>query len=500
VRLITGKRLFSTTHNYKLDFESINPKTEQKENQEPMMISTKNKDYMQYFPRCKKSTKRSNASGFKKFCLWSKKTPEELINEYEQAKAFNNLDEWERKKANKIIEFYQWLRKQLNPRTKNPYSSNYCNTVGSAVLAFYHQNCKAIEGVMDTFAPTQLPTDEYRFTQDDLRKMFHYGDTQEKAMISLAICYGQGAKDFLGIEAQKLRDVIDDAKRKGLDFAKWVGKPRKKTGIQPISFLTPEAIESVDAYLKLLEKKKGKLPRFIWCNSRPNKAISGEGLNKRLRKLVEKSNINIGSKRVRFHCIRKFTFSRLRRIDKDMAKIICAKSVSVSDMTYEELEDQAEKVFRLAYRNLALNGNLLGTAKQKQEERLKEMEDAIVSLSKDLHSSKVISETLTKRMTEKETVIALLQENMQKLEDSLNDLKDYVNHTIEFGKYSERQKQALREKYGIKEFNAETKELLHTFQDMSMELQGEKGYLTPKESKELDRRFQAYLKEKIKDE
>ena len=195
---------------------------------------------------------------------------------------------------------------------------------------------------MDSFAPTQIPTDEYRFNQDDLRKMFYYGDTQEKVLLSLAVCYGQGSKDFLSIEAKKLRDVIDGAKGKDLDFAKWIGKPREKTGIQPISFLTPEAIESVNEYLILLEKKKGKLPKYIWCNSKPNKPISNEGLNKKLRRLVTKANINTGKKKVRFHCIRKFTFSRLRRIDKDMAKIICAKSVSASDMTSEEIEDQAE--------------------------------------------------------------------------------------------------------------------------------------------------------------
>jgi integrase len=176
--------------------------------------------------------------------------------------------------------------------------------------------------------------------------MFHYGDTEEKALLSLAVCYGQGSKDFLKIEAQKLRDVITDAKQKGLNFAKWVGNPREKTGIQPISFLTPEAIESVNEYLNLLEKKKGKLPKYIWCNSKPNKPITNEGLNKKLRRLVTKANIKTGNKRVRFHCIRKFIFSRLRRIDKDITKIICAKSVSASDMTYEEIEEQAERVFK----------------------------------------------------------------------------------------------------------------------------------------------------------
>jgi methyl-accepting chemotaxis protein len=115
---------------------------------------------------------------------------------------------------------------------------------------------------------------------------------------------------------------------------------------------------------------------------------------------VAKANIKTGKKNVHFHCIRKFTYSRLRRIDRDFAKIICGKSVSVSDMTYEEIEDQAEKVFRLAYRNIALNGNLMGTAKQKQEERIKHLEDAIVTLSKDLQASKTVSETVTKRYEE----------------------------------------------------------------------------------------------------
>ncbi len=228
------KTLFSTTSNYKLDFEFITPKIESKENGKATMPSTKTKDYKQYFPRCKESTKESNASGFKKFCLWTKKSPEQLTEEYRQARDFNNLDEWERKKYNQITTFYQWIRKQHNPRTGKVYSSNYCNTVGSAVLAFYHQNCKAIEGVMDTFAPTTLPTDEYRFSQDDLKKMYHYGDTQEKALISLAVCYGQGSKDFLKIEAQKLKDVIQSAREKDLDFAKWIGNPREKTGIQPV--------------------------------------------------------------------------------------------------------------------------------------------------------------------------------------------------------------------------------------------------------------------------
>ena len=366
------------------------------------MPRDKLEDYLRFFHRGKHSTRYTNARNLRKFCRWAKKTPQQLIDEYEEAKAKNDLDAWKRDAENEAIAFYNWIREQKNPRTGKTYAINYCNTTGSSILAFHHQNTMELEGVMDSFAPTQMPTDEYRFSQDDLRKMFYYGDTEEKALISLAVSYGQGSKDFLRLEAKKLRHVIDEAKEETLDFARWIGKAREKTGIQPISFLTPEAIESVDEYLKLLEKKHGKLPKYLWCNSKPNKHISNEGLNKKLRRLVSKANIKTHGKRVHFHLIRKFTFSRLRRIDKDMAKIICAKSVSISDMTYEEIEEQAEKVFRLAYKNISLNGDVTGETKRKQTEKIKELENAIVTLTKELKGYKTTVETLTKEMEDRE--------------------------------------------------------------------------------------------------
>ena len=168
--------------------------------------------------------------------------------------------------------------------------------------------------------------------------------------MSLAVCYGQGSKEFLRLECETFRRLVEEVHDKNLDFMMWIGEARAKTSIQPRSFLTPEAIQSVDEYLNLLEKKHRKLPKYLWCNSKPDRHITNEGLNKKLRRLVEKANIKTYGKKVHFHLIRTFTFSRLRRIDRDMAKIITAKKVSASDMTYEEINEQCEKVFRLAYK------------------------------------------------------------------------------------------------------------------------------------------------------
>jgi hypothetical protein len=103
----SGKVLFSTTSNYKLDFEFITHKIEKQENKKAEMSSDQNIDYLKYFPRCKETTRRGNAGRFKKYCKWTETTPEQLISQYEQAKALNNLDDWQRDTANQIIQFYQ---------------------------------------------------------------------------------------------------------------------------------------------------------------------------------------------------------------------------------------------------------------------------------------------------------------------------------------------------------------------------------------------------------
>ena len=351
------------------------------------------KDYTGYFHRGKQSTKGRNAQKLRKFCHWAKVTPQQLIQQYSEAKESNDLDAWQRDTVNQILEYYNWLTMQINPKTGKKYSLNYCRTEPIGVLAFHRQNTRQLPDVTKHFAPVQIPTDEYRFTQDDLRKMFYYGDTEEKALLSLAVCYGQGSKEFLELECQTFKQLIQEVRDKNLDFMRWIGKARAKTSIQPRSFLTPEAIESTDEFLKLLEKKHGKLPKYLWCNSNPDKHITNQGLNKKLKRLVEKANIKTYRKKVKFHLIRKFTFSRLRRIDRDMAKIICAKKVSASDMTYEDINEQCERTFRLAYKDISLNSDPTGTTRKKQNERIQELEKQNEEQRKQLEAQNLLLRT-----------------------------------------------------------------------------------------------------------
>lgn len=391
-----------------------------------MPLSELTEDYERYFYRGKSSTRHVNALKLKYFCKWLEASPEHLIEEYLNAKETDDLKSWERDQINRIVNYYNWLLEQTSKKTKKPLTINYARSQGIGILAFFRQNTQQLEDVTKEFAPPQLPENEFRFQQSDLRKMFYYGDTTEKALLSLAVSYGQGSNEFLNLECEQLRRIIEEARDKGLDFIMWMGKTRGKTSIQPRSFLTPEAIESVSEYLKLVEKKHGELPKYLWCNSKPDKHLTNEGLNKKFRRLVTKANIKTYNRRVHFHLIRKFTFSRLRRIDRDIAKVICAKKVSASDMTYEELDEQCEKVFRLAYKNISLNGDVSGKTKRIQTERITQLEDAVEQLHKENVSVKTVAEVMTKKMAELEHELKESKERLKKATNEIWELNSMV--------------------------------------------------------------------------
>ena len=156
--------------------------------------------------------------------------------------------------------------------------------------------------------------------------------------------------------------MINEAKEKGLDFAKWIGEAREKTSIQPVSFLTPEAIESVDEYLQLLEKKHGKLPTYIWCNSKPNRFISNEGLNKRLRRIVSKANIKIGNQTLRRRTIMEaFIYGKLAHANTEKEKIFnqWANNPILFPMLEFEFNNILEFLLRVIHTTSQLNAKAI---------------------------------------------------------------------------------------------------------------------------------------------
>jgi len=73
------------------------------------------------------------------------------------------------------------------------------------------------------------------------------------------------------------------------------------------------------------------------------------------------------------------------------------------------------------------------------------------------------------------TRIDNLQSNTVNLENRLNEIGDFAAHTVEFGSYTEEEKEALRRKCKIREFSEEEKQRMQDIVVIMRDLQEEKG-------------------------
>ena len=186
--------------------------------------------YRKWFTGKPKTVQRGSQN-LRQYCEWLKKSPEQLIAEYrESRKSVDDLDDWKRDMKNTILKYY-------NESKEKGYKINACRTMITGVLAFYSQNCEQIKGVVKQIDPVQIPENDFVFDQPTLRKMYYYGNATEKAWLSCAVSLGYASQDFLTLETEKIKNLLQEAKDKHLDFMGFIGKTRSKTSGSTTKFL-----------------------------------------------------------------------------------------------------------------------------------------------------------------------------------------------------------------------------------------------------------------------
>jgi integrase len=221
------------------------------------------------------------------------------------------------------------------------------------VRAFFTYHCRPVKIGRRKVPKQQVATGEHEFSQVELRKMFHYADVRGKAILSTAVALGWSADDFLSLTRKEIEGLVSKALVEKQMFIGFT-HIRGKTGAESRSHLTPEAIESLKAYLDLTPKGA----EFLWANGNLTDHITNDTLNNILKDLVEKASIQtIGT--VRFHLIRKFTMSALSSAgigDWDV-KFMVGKEVPPDIATYlTNRKQNLLEEFQNAYPKLSLAG------------------------------------------------------------------------------------------------------------------------------------------------
>lgn len=316
----------------------------------------------------------------------------------------------------KLIEFYNWLNNRefkydkLKTKERNKISDStrksYLKGIRS-FFAFHRLDFKLTNQQKLKLSKKPKPAIiYYDFSLDDITKMLRFANPKQRYILLCGKDLGLRASDFV-----RLKQGLFTAHLKEKEQPYSLGKIyTKKEGVLAYPFLSDEGKRTIETWLKVLESKglRNDNDRML--------RIKEQELSENLKRLAQKSGIEIGNETVRFHSLRKFLIDRLSSITSESKwKMIIGKSVSesayVSELQLREIYARCLPLIQtkqISETNHAKLGLL--------EETIREMEKEI--------------RTLKARNTIQQTDIESLKDGFEILQNVLNKLAKSKELTV----------------------------------------------------------------------
>lgn len=356
-----------------------------------------------------KGTQNTYKSFFKLILQYTGMTGQQIL---ESKKADKNF-EWERK----VLAFKQWIKTQ---KTKNGdyYSDNAANTATNTLRSFFEYYRTPL--VFNQSENRKLNgkahrvTQDYLLTNDDLAKMVLVADLREKYITLAGKSFGLRVGDFTSFTYGTFRSLNLNE-----EIPVFVGEVlTQKEGILAFPFIDSDALPIVKAVLDA-NRDKSDSERII--------GVQDEELTTILQGLATKANIQLGGKRLRFHCLRKYLIDRLSaNMSESKWKQIVGKSISEDAYVSSfELRECYSKTMRLT--TIGINGN--GKVAKLAEEvnhlssKLEGREKIIDSLIENGNKKDVELETLKAKVAQIEGGKAALEALLQRVMELEKKLK-----------------------------------------------------------------------------
>ena len=245
--------------------------------------------------------------------------------------------------------------------------SNTTRTYVSAIQSFLTNEAMGVKMPRNKLPKPEMAKGEHQFTLDEFRQMWLVADTEGKARLSTAVSLGWGVGDFVKLKTERVRKYLEDVDGDGyvsFDYG------RQKTKARVRGILNPGAVADLKNYLERVPVDQ----EFLWS------VKTKTGLNYWFKRLYEEARLKDNGT-IRFHLIRKYTFSvAVHNIGPYAAKLLVGKNIKLEDATYlQGLEDRLlERYKKLAYPFLKLSG--VETIRE-DSDRVKQLENVIRAMN-----------------------------------------------------------------------------------------------------------------------
>jgi len=325
-------------------------------------------------------TRKGYRFGLNKFVEWFGKPAEEILairQEDLTQKPGENLVEY----RNRAAKFEKEIEKFHNHLIEAGYSVNSARnmTLGIRQLFRYYQMPVTMR-TGSRVTQTVQTTKNFPLTIEHVRKMFEVANLKERTILSLAVDTGLRISDFLTIKKTDLPPLDQEPP------IAFTLLPQKEK-IPAHCFLSQESVNLLKTYLPTLRKKDN----IYLFASNGKSHISDEAISKMLKRLAERTQIDLNGRSLTFHCFRKMFLSAAidSGIGLTAGKKLCGKVIARSDDTYLTTVKLREKFVQL---------KKFLTIKQPaklESNTIEKLEKAVSKLAEELEQQRTITQAVT---------------------------------------------------------------------------------------------------------
>jgi len=258
----------------------------------------------------KKSTRATYQTYWRYFLEFTSLTGNQIIDSRKTDREYA----WEKK----VIEFKRWIIEEKKQ------SEHTATTAAATVRGFFSYHRLPLSFRRQESAQlkeAEAKYEDYRFTREELKKICEFADLEEKYVVTAGKSFGLRAGDFLRLMRGDLEPYLDRPVPISL------GEYRtQKEGVKAFPFIDSDAQPVIKLMMDQMNRKGRTQP-----TDRMLTYTDEIQLSRILRRLTAKAGINIGNRRVRFHCLRKFLIDRLAsHMSESKWKQIVGKKISES--------------------------------------------------------------------------------------------------------------------------------------------------------------------------
>jgi integrase len=207
---------------------------------------------------------------------------------------------WEKQ----TLAFKAWvLTQHKKTGRKETYSEAKAASATVAVRSFfsyYRKDLKFRTAEASKLAEARAKERDYRYTREDLTEIANVANLQGKYIVTAGKSFGMRIGDFLKLTRGDLEPYLNQTPPISIGEL-----PTTKEGVKMCPFIDTDALPIIRLMLAQMDREGRIAP------NEPILDIKELQVNNVLKSLTTQAGINLGNKRVRFHCLRKFLSDRL---------------------------------------------------------------------------------------------------------------------------------------------------------------------------------------------